>query len=56
MDKTEASPRQGLKRAAAVLLLLAACDTQPRAPLPAATPERSVAVIRAEGNHLVGQD
>jgi uncharacterized protein YyaL (SSP411 family) len=33
------------------LLVLAACDTHPRA----ATPERTVATIRRDGNHLVGQ-
>src|SRR5208282_2752715 len=33
------------------LLVLAACDTHRRA----ATPERTVATIRRDGNHLVGQ-
>ena len=45
-----------MKRALALLcFLVVACDTRPAAPPRAAVPERSVEVIRREGNHLVGQ-
>jgi hypothetical protein len=44
-------------RAALLLLVLfvAACDARPGAGAPPPPPERTVAVIRREGNHLVGQ-